>query len=195
VARQRRFLVLHGFTNRRPDGHWQRRLTTALRDRGEQVVYPALPDTDDPRLEAWLDVLTTELELLGDPTTVERVVVGHSLGAVLWLHACARGVTPPVDRVLLVAPPGPSGLAERIPDFVLPRPLPPAAVRAAAGQTLLVSSDADDWCVEGTGPAYAEPLGLRWVVIPGARHLALGDGFGPWPEVEQWCLDPASVWR
>ncbi len=167
----------------------------ALRDRGEQVVYPALPDTDDPRLDAWLDVLTTELELLGDPGRTERVVVGHSLGAVLWLHACARGVAPPVDRVLLVAPPGPSALAEHIPDFVLPLDLVPAQLRAASADTLLVCSDSDDWCVEGQVAAYADPLELRSAVIPGARHLALSDGFGPWPEVEQWCLDPASVWR
>ena len=51
VTTQRRFLVLHGYTNRRPEGHWQRRLTVALRDAGEQVVYPALPDPDAPRLD------------------------------------------------------------------------------------------------------------------------------------------------
>jgi predicted alpha/beta hydrolase family esterase len=193
-AEQRRFLVLHGYTNRRPEGHWQRRLTTALRDAGEQVVYPALPDTDDPRLEDWLEVLGTELELLGDPATVERVVVAHSLGAVLWLHAAARGLEAPVDRVLLVAPPGPAETAESIPRFVLPDGLDAAAVAAAARSTLLVCSDADPWCAGGQVAAYAEPLGLRSVVIPGAAHLALGDGFGPWPEVVAWALDPASVW-
>jgi predicted alpha/beta hydrolase family esterase len=191
---QRRFLVLHGYTNHRPDGHWHRRLTEALRDRGEQVVYPALPDPDDPRLAAWLDVLDTELELLGEPGRVERVVIGHSLGAVLWLHACARGVTDPVDRVLLVAPPGPSAIAEHIPGFVLPPSLDAHAVAAASASTLLVCSDADPWCVEGAEATYAEPLGLRSVVIPGAAHLSQSDGYGEWPEVIGWALDPTAVW-
>jgi predicted alpha/beta hydrolase family esterase len=190
----RRFLVLHGFTNRRPEGHWQRRLTTSLRDAGEQVVYPALPDTDDPSLTSWLAVLDTELALLGDPENVERIVVGHSLGAVLWLHACARGVTAPVDRVLLVAPPGPSRFAESFPGFALPPELDSAAVTAAATSTLLVCSDADPWCPEGTVTAYAEPLGIRSVVVPGASHFALDDGFGEWPEVLAWARDPTSVW-
>ena len=76
--RQRRFLVLHGFTNRRWVGHWQRLLTSTLRDEGEQVVYPQLPDPDSPDVEAWLGVLTTELDLLGDPAEFERVVVPRS---------------------------------------------------------------------------------------------------------------------
>ena len=53
----RAFLVLHGYTNRRPEGHWQRRLVTTLRSEGELVVYPALPDTDDPHLDPWVDVV------------------------------------------------------------------------------------------------------------------------------------------
>lgn len=193
-AEQRRFLVLHGYTNRRPDGHWQRRLTTALRDAGDQVVYPALPDTDAPQLEAWLDVLGTELDLLGDPDRVERVVVAHSLAVALWLHACARGLAAPVDRVLLVAPPGPSRFAENFPGFALPPSLDASAVAAASASSLLVCSDADPWCPEGAVAAYAEPLGIRSVVVPGGLHFALGDGFGAWPEVIAWAQDPSSVW-
>jgi predicted alpha/beta hydrolase family esterase len=194
TTRQRRFLVLHGYTNRRPEGHWHRRLTETLRDVGEQVVYPAMPDTDDPRLEDWLEVLGTELAMLGDPDRVERVVIGHSLAAVLWLHAAARGVGAPVDRVLLVAPPGAPELADQIPRFVLPESLDAQAVAAAARSTLLVCSDADPWCAGGQVAAYAEPLGLPSVVIPGAAHFALGDGFGPWPEMIAWAQDPTSVW-
>ena len=193
--RQRRFLVLHGFTNRRWVGHWQRLLTSALRDEGEQVVYPQLPDPDSPDVEAWLDVLTTELDLLGDPAEVERVVVAHSLGATLWLHACARGLEAPVERVLLVSPPGPSALAEEIPAFSPLPPLSSAQVSAAARRTQLVWSGDDGWCDEGVENVYGDPLGIPVTVLPGTGHLSLGDGFGPWPEVIAWCRDPDSVWR
>lgn len=188
----RAFLVLHGYTNRRPVGHWQRRLVEALRADGELAVYPALPDTDDPRLDDWLEAVRTELELL--PSGAERVVVAHSLGAITWLHLAQRGeVQPPVDRVLLVAPPGPSGLASELPRFVLP-PLDGAAVRAAARDTLVVGSDADPWCPEGVAETYAVPLGLRSALVPGAQHFALDEGWGPWPEVIAWARDPGSVW-
>ncbi|MGH1550815.1 hypothetical protein ACRAWB_17190 [Leifsonia poae] len=40
----RAFLILHGWDNFRPPGHWQRELATALEQRDERVVYPQLPD-------------------------------------------------------------------------------------------------------------------------------------------------------
>ena len=190
-AASRAYLVLHGYTNRRPEGHWQRRLVTALRADGELAVYPALPDTDDPHLEPWVETVQAELDLLAHADEV--VVVAHSLGAVTWLHVAGRGLPRSVGRVLLVAPPSPARTAEALPRFVLPG-LDGDAVRAAAHDTLLVGSDADPWCPEGIGPAYAEPLGVRHVVVEGGRHFALDDGFGPWPAPLDWCRDPASVW-
>jgi predicted alpha/beta hydrolase family esterase len=186
-ARARRLLILHGFENHRPVGHWHRLLTESLRADGEHVVYPQLPVPDDPVLEDWLEVLTTELALLGDPARVERVVVTHSLGCILWLHACARGVVdPPVDRVLLVAPPGPEETARLIPRFALHRPPTAAQVAAAATSTLLVCSDADPWCAVGAEVAYGAPLQLVTEILPGARHLSLDDGYGNWPAVQDW---------
>ncbi len=193
-ARQRRFLVLHGLTNRRPPEHWQHLLTLALRDSGEQVVYPQLPDTDAPHVDSWLEVLDAELAMLGDPEEVERVVVAHSLGAVLWLHACARGVQVPVERVLLVAPPGRAETRDRIPSFPLPASLTAASVAAAAGSTLLVASDHDDWCAAGAHADYGTPLALPTVIVPGGGHLNIPAGYGRWDDVEAWCRDPASVW-
>lgn len=79
-----RFLILHGFGNRRPRGHWQHWLADQLRRRGERVRYPQLPDPDRPDLTAWLDALGTEYAQLGDR---ERVVICHSLACALWYQA------------------------------------------------------------------------------------------------------------
>ena len=88
----RRFLVLHGWENRRPHEHWQYWLTERLRSRGEQVLYPQLPRPDEPRLDEWLELLDAELAMLGRG---ERVVLCHSLACLLWLrHA---GLTGPAD--------------------------------------------------------------------------------------------------
>lgn len=190
--RTRRLLILHGYQNHRPVGHWHRLLTEQLRDAGTQVVYPQLPVSDDPVLADWLEVLETELALLGDPARVERIVVAHSLGCILWLHAAARGlVDPPVDRVLLVAPPGPDETAELIAAFA-PVVLPSAArLAAASASTRLVCSDADPWCAVGAVAAYATPLGIDYDIATGAGHLTLADGFGPWPQLRAWIEDPA----
>ena len=98
------FLILHGWQNRRPPEHWQHWLADRLREEGAQVVYPQLPDPDAPRPEVWLEELRRYLTQLDGE---ERVVIAHSLGTLLWLHH-ARDGGDPVDRVLLVSPPGPS---------------------------------------------------------------------------------------
>lgn len=192
-GRGRRVLILHGFENHRPVGHWHRLLAESLRADDEHVVYPQLPCPDDPAPDDWLEVLTTELALLGDPARLERVVIAHSLGCILWLHACAREVVvPPVDRVLLVAPPGPEETARSIPAFTLPQHPTAAQVAAAATSTLLVCGDADPWCAVGAEVAYGAPLRIDTQVVPGVGHLSLDDGFGAWPEVRRWIDDPGT---
>ena len=47
---RRSFLILHGVENRRPAEHWQYDLAQRLRERGEQVFYPQLPNPDPPAL-------------------------------------------------------------------------------------------------------------------------------------------------
>jgi predicted alpha/beta hydrolase family esterase len=72
--RRRSFLILHGVENRRPAGHWQYDLAQRLRERGEQVFYPQLPDPDRPALAAWTEAIEAALAMMRG----ERVVVCHS---------------------------------------------------------------------------------------------------------------------
>jgi len=192
-----RYLLLHGLENHRPEGHWQRLLAGDLRRAGHQVLYPQLPDADSPSLEVWLDAVAAELALAAEAGDGPLVVAAHSLGAVLWLHAAARGVDVVPDHVLLVAPAGPDELEEHAPEFVL-RPaegdVTAEQVAAAAGTTLLVWSGDDPWCAAGADAVYAEPLGIPVGLEPGGGHLALGDGYGDWPRVGAWARDPSNGW-
>ena len=188
----RRFLVLHGWENHRPPAHWEWWLVDALRDQGEQVLYPQLPSADHPVLADWLAVFTSEWRQMG---TGERVVVAHSLGCLLWLHAAAEGLVDPVaDRVLLVAPPSPGVTAGTPAMATFLAPEEPAAVWAASrADVRLVCSDADSYSTEGTAAElYGAPLGLDSEVLPGAGHLTISDGYGPWPAALAWCLDGAT---
>jgi hypothetical protein len=51
---ERGFLLLHGWQNHRPAGHWQHWLAGQLTALGYEVAYPQLPDPDHPDLERWL---------------------------------------------------------------------------------------------------------------------------------------------
>ncbi|MFJ5303799.1 RBBP9/YdeN family alpha/beta hydrolase [Streptomyces sp. NPDC088350] len=177
------YLILHGWQNHRPRGHWQHWLADRLRALGHEVAYPQLPDPDDPDLEVWL----TELRHYLDPD-VSRVVVAHSASVLLWLHAVARGVVRDgdADRVLLVAPPSASVVVRHpeIAEFA-----PPAPELTLPGSTRLVAGDDDPYCPEGARTVFGEPFGIPTEIIPGAGHLDLDAGYGSWPAVLEWCLD------
>lgn len=185
------FLLLHGWQNHRPAGHWQHWLAERLTDLGHAVDHPQLPDPDHPDLDRWLAELRTRLGALhGRRITV----VCHSLACVLWLHAAARGAVPvPVDRVLLVAPPS-AGFLERNPEIAefTPPPVTAGQLSAAARRTRIAGSDNDPCCPEGAEAAYGTPLGLPADVLAGAGHLGTDAGYGPWPSLLTWCLDPSD---
>jgi predicted alpha/beta hydrolase family esterase len=185
----RRFLVLHGWQNRRPRQHWQWQLVEALRRGGEQALYPQLPDPDRPSLDAWTELVHAELAQLGQG---ERIVIAHSLAVPLWLHI-AREVTAGehVDRVLLAAPPSPRVLRTHEELMAFAEVEQDAlAVAAASTTTRLVCSDNDPYCPEGGSLAYAA-IGLDADVIPDGQHLDPDAGYGAWPAVLHWCHDPS----
>lgn len=185
---RRGFLLLHGWQHHRPAGHWQHWLADRLVELGHQVVYPQLPDPDNPDLEQWLAELRRHLAAL---RTQDRTVVCHSLGCLLWLHAAARQVAP-VNRVLLVAPASTSFVLRQpeIAAFAAP-PVTAEQLSAAAESSRIVASDNDPNCPEGAAASYGRPLGLPTDVLPGAGHLDMEAGYGPWPALLDWCRDPA----
>lgn len=185
----RRFLVLHGWKNRRPPQHWHWQLVESLRSDGEQALYPQLPEPDRPSLATWTELLHAELAQLGHG---ERIVIAHSLGAVLWLQAASGlSVGERVDRVLLVSPPSPDVLRSHPEIAAFAEGLQDAeAVAAAATTTRLVCGDNDPWSPEGAQLAYAA-LGLDTDIIPGGEHLNPDAGYGAWPAALAWCREPS----
>jgi len=194
-------LINHGWTNHRPNGHWQRLTAIALRARGHQVFYPQYPNPDSPSFEQWSTLLAAELELIAqaralDPNPGELVVLAHSLGCVTWLKSAVDGLLPAAakpDRLLLVAPAANEKL-DPIADFKveLGQPGAAAAVLASAGQIRLVGSDKDLWTPQGVQHHFGNALELEAVIIDGGKHLALGDGWGEWPGVINWVEDASA---
>ena len=193
-----RVLIIHGWTNRRPFGHWQRNLASALREQGHIVSYPQLPNTDNPKLSEWLEVIIDELNMLnevGERASEELIVVAHSLGCITWLQASDRGLLPSkADRLLLVAPPEPqpTGTTSPFESFVMEPDYERIrrAVHDSAGSVELVGSDADPWQPSGIQAGVGDLIGLQAHIIPGAKHLSLTDGFSQWQGVIDWVNDP-----
>lgn len=181
-----RVLILHGWQGS-GEGHWQRWLAERLRQAGHHVQFPELPECDVPCPDRWGAVFRSELGRLAARRDDERIVIAHSLGCVLWLReAAAVAESRRVDRVALVAPPGPGAEIAELAGFY-PTGAERDAVAAAARHTRLVCSDDDPYCPGGAAHVWGEPLGLEVDVVPGAGHLNVDAGYGPWPEMEAWC--------
>jgi uncharacterized protein len=193
VPPARAYLILHGLANHRPPGHWQRWLAERLRSRGEAVAYPGLPDPDAPRRGPWEAALREHLTALAGR---ERIVVCHSLACLLWLRAGPEAAGPEgVARLLLVSPPASDRVPTEGAELRLDG-LDAAEVRAGvAAPVRIACSDADPYAPPGTAEGYAEALGAELEVVSGAGHITPEDGYGAWPSVLEWCLDPAARLR
>ena len=188
-------LIIHGWTNRRPVGHWQRNLAATLRDQGHLVSYPQLPNPDQPLLDEWLEVLTAELDQFDEVASRASeplIVLAHSLGCVAWMQLADRGLLKqPADRVLLVAPPEPAPISP-VPSFVMDLSDGRAerVVKGSAREVTLVGSDADVWQPSGIQAGVGDMIGLEAVVVHGAKHFSTLDGFTQWQGVIDWVSDP-----
>lgn len=192
-------LINHGWTNVRPAEHWQRKLAVALRRQGHQVFYPQYPNTMEPNFDDWAWLLRNELDILletrGDATD-EVIVIGHSLGNVLWLKAALDGHLPDgfvADRLLMVAPPERTGIS-KLPSFDIRQSETKmkSGLAESANSITLVGSDNDPWSPSGLQTAVGDPLGLTAIIIPGAGHLSGKDGWGDWQGVIDWVNDAGA---
>ena len=195
-----KLLLLHGWTNRRPEGHWLRLTASEMRQRGSQVWYPQFPDPDTPNPAEWQDLLRQESNMM-DEIPGEKIAIAHSLGTINWLYgAMADLYLHPFDRVLLVAPPDPqmTQQAEGIKGdpMDLENPLLARKAKQWAKQLTVIAGDNDQWLPRGV-EIYKTPLGLEPIVFPGAGHFSLDQGWGPWPGLIDWIEsgDPKDLLR
>ena len=177
-----RVLLLHGMAPRNPQ-HWMWPLADQLRSERIPVQYPQLPHCTEPNLDAWRDMLLTELSMLGEG---DRVVVAHSLGTVLFALAGADlPAALRATRVLLVAPPAPHELADRVASFRCDDDVFGAGVAAGAGHVTVVGRSQDPHRSYSLGQ-----LTAGWDAevheLPGNGHFNPPDGHGEWPWVFDW---------
>lgn len=189
TAQRSGFLLLHGWQNERPPEHWQHLTAQALRDRGALVEYPQLPSPHSPTVSEWSASVADALGRLHDAGRVDDVVViAHSLSVLLWLGA--RPDSPvTISRVLLVAPPS-VNVAAGFAEIAAFAAMPLAVSPLDASHTILVASDDDPFNPEGAGNSFGRPLSLPTIVLPGQGHFTPDSGYGEWPSLLEWCVDP-----
>ena len=183
-------LLVHAYAGETSQ-HWQSWLAGRLTHFGVRVDLLMFTDPDKPVLDYWLAELQEHLDAA--PADAERIVIAHGVGAALWLHhaACPRVAGRRVDRVLLVAPPGPQWHEANVRAFE-PAPLDRTGVAEAATVTRLVTSDDDPTRSPEQARSLAEELLVEWDVVPGGGGLDPESGYGRWPAVLEWARHGAT---
>jgi hypothetical protein len=186
----KRIIFLHGWTNRRPLGHWHRLAQNELRKKGYQVWYPQFPSPDTPEPAEWQELLIQENQMMDEFGEGEKIAIAHSLGCLNWLVAAMADSITPFDRVLFVSPPDTSltdkaeGIKGDPLDLAHPAILP--AIESKAGEFLMIAGDNDHWLPEGIQKTYGDVWNMKPLVFPGAGHFSHEDGWGNWQGLIDW---------
>lgn len=167
------------------------RLSAAeLRAKGNQVWYPQFPDPERPKPAEWQELLAQESAMMDELPGGEKIAITHSLGCMNWmLAAMTEKFQQSFDRLLLVAPPDPikteeaEGIEGDPMDLHHPELLP--AIKRFAKSLTIVASESDRWLPRGI-KIYEDALQQPAVIVEGAGHFSLDDGWGPWPGLLQW---------
>jgi len=169
------------------DGHWQRWAAATLAERGAAVAFPALADPASPQKDVWvgeLQQVVAAATARNEPVTF----VCHSLGCWAVDHLLTEHGSAGVHAALLVAPPSPFLVFEPVDSF-LPPPRKAAVWAPLADRTLLVGSDDDDYASAEEFEDVARTLSVPCRIMPGAGHINIAAGYGPWPFVLDWLRD------
>ena len=180
-------VLVYGYDGSGP-GHWQRWLHDELRRAGVPVMFPELPDPTAPQKDVWVAALADVIAAAPIPVTV----VAHSLGCWAVDHLFAERGLLGVRAALLVAPPTPYLLFEPAESF-FPPPRRAAVWAPIAAHSLLVGSDDDEFTAADEFEDLARGLGMPCRIVPGAGHLNLASGYGPWPFVLEWLRDSGAL--
>lgn len=179
-----RAVIAHCWTGS-PEAGWYPQAAQTLTDAGIDAEVPALPDSDNPKLDAWLAALSDAIGVADE----SLLLIGHSLGGIALLHWLARAEPSiRIGGLLLIAPPiTPTGIAE------VDRFLDPAPDLVMAGQRVLRSN-----AIVSRLDPYLRPdplqlsqrllaeLGAQIVLVDDRGHFSPKSGQTPLPELRDW---------
>jgi predicted alpha/beta hydrolase family esterase len=183
-------VVVYGYEGSGAE-HWQRWAAAALAARGAHVAFPELSSPAAPQKDVWVAELATVLDAArraAEPVTF----LCHSLGCWAVDHLLTAHGTAGVHGALLVAPPSPFLVFEPVDSF-LPPPRRADVWAPIASRSLVVGSDNDDYAGPEELVEVARAIGVPYRILPGAGHINVAAGYGPWPFVLEWLAEVRAI--
>lgn len=180
----KRAYIIHGWGGDSEEA-WFPWLKKELSARGFEVSIPAMPNTDEPDIDAWVGHLT---ETIGIPDE-QTYLVGHSIGCQTILRYLALRDGTKIGGIVCVA--GWFSLMnlesveeERIAKPWLELPIDFDRVKAAVPKIVAIFSDDDPVIpLESNVKDFKEKLGAEIIVESGKGHFSRSDKVTELPSV------------
>ena len=186
----KRVFIIHGWGGHSKEG-WLAWLGKELASQGFEVHVPDMPDTNYPRIEAWIAKLA---ELVGKADQ-DTYFVGHSIGCQAILRYMASSDSSS-GGIVLVAP------WVRLPNIIeeekeiakpwLETPIDFQQAKAHGGKIVAILSDTDEDAPVEDAPIFEKELGAQTIVLHDRGHFTEGDGAWELPEALDALLDITS---
>lgn len=183
-----RGFIVHGWGGT-PRGDWIPWLASKLTSKGYEIITPEMPDTDNPKIDPWVNKLT---EVVGNPR-VDDVFVGHSVGCqtiLRFFETLENGKR--VAKVIFVAPwmklANLSGEEEwEIAKLWLETPIDFNKVKTKANTFIALFSDNDQWApLEENVEIFREKLSPKKVILKNKGHFDESNGVTELPEILEY---------
>ena len=175
----KKVLILHGYEGS-DYPHWQDWLAKKLVKLHYEVRFSTLPNKNCPILDEWLSYLEKELQAF-EPD----IVVGHSLGNILWFHALQKLDVKDIDKLVLVAPVRKNCDIKEIKTF-FPYKIPKSL---RAKQSLLIVSNNDQYINLEEANELKKALDINMIVLENAGHINPKSGYTKLDEVLQYIIE------
>jgi predicted alpha/beta hydrolase family esterase len=169
MKNQTKILILHGWQGS-PKSHWQSILYQDLKKDSFEVLFPTLPDKDNPTLDIWIQSLDNIMQ-----TFKPDIIVCHSLANILWFHYLNMGkMKYTLKKLMLVSPVSPRCAIKEISTF-FPYTVP---LDLKASNKIMASSDNDPYITIDELYELSNKLEIGLKILENGKHINEKSGYG-----------------
>ncbi len=177
-----RIIIVHRWGGGAEDD-WRLWLKGELEKLGHEVLVPAMPETETPVIEKWVDHLAG---VVGEPDK-NTYFIGHSIGCQAILRYVETLIQPVGGAIFVAGWFSLENLEDEETRAVakpwIEEPIDPVKVKQNLPKSVLLISDNDPYgAFEENKKKFAE-LGSKIIVVPKAGHLTANDGYTEFPEL------------
>ncbi len=170
----RRVFIIHGWGGH-PYEKWRPWLKSELEKRGFQAIIPQMPDTNRPRIDAWVGMLA---KVIGKPDK-DTYFVGHSVGCPAILRYL-QTIDAQVGGAVFVAGFWLSINEEQLENDDdraifrpwLTTPIDSARIRKVLKKSIAIFSDNDPWIPISTAETYKKEINSEIIIEHNKGHFS-----------------------